>query len=445
MSYFKHLKLSRKGEQLQAKINGNLSETLTFTKAELGGGNIESEEEIRFLTSLKEKWGDAVISKCELQGEEKTMVSLELQFTNAELQENKVFRELGLYARGNDGEEVLYAYANAGENYDYIPLMKDSPHSFIITIYFTVSSGTKIDANIDLSGYVSLQTFKEKIKEIEKNLKEKEPKFEKKSGFNLEKTDDYKKNDSSFLLDTVGSNKLYKEIQKKEPKFEKKSGFNLEKTDDYKKDSSYFLLDTVGSKQLYEDLLAVINSLDKCPYRIGDIYITTNSQNPALIWIGTTWEKIEGRFLRATANGESARITGGSDSKVLSIDNMPSHNHELTIYENGSHTHTQSAHSHNRGNMEISGHFEGNRDGAKASGAFKHDGSWNYGSGDGGAAAGINFNASKAWSGNTSTAQPAITSAGNHTHNHRLYYTGGGKSFDIKPAYMTAHQWIRRS
>lgn len=94
--------------------------------------------------------------------------------------------------------------------------------------------------------------------------------------------------------------------------------------------------------------------------------------------------KIEGRFLRATANGESARITGGSDSKVLSIDNMPSHNHELTIYENGSHTHTQSAHSHNRGNMEISGHFEGNRDGAKASGAFKHDGSWNYGSGDGG-------------------------------------------------------------
>lgn len=403
MSYFKHLKLTRKAEQLQAKINGNLSETLTFTKAELGGGNIESEEEIRFLTSLKEKWGEAVISKCELQGEEKTMVSIELQFTNAELQEDKIFRELALYARGNDGEEVLYAYANAGENYDYIPLMKDSPHSFIITIYFIVSSGTKIDANIDLNGYVSLQTFKEKIKEIEKNLKE------------------------------------------KEPEFEKKSGFNLEKTDDYKKDSSYFLLDTVGSKQLYEDLLAVINSLDKCPYRIGDIYITTNSQNPALTWIGTTWEKIEGRFLRATANGESARITGGSDSKVLSIDNMPSHNHELTIYENGSHTHTQSAHSHNRGNMEISGHFEGNRDGAKASGAFKHDGSWNYGSGDGGAAAGINFNASKAWSGNTSTAQPAITSAGNHTHNHRLYYTGGGKSFDIKPAYMTAHQWIRRS
>lgn len=169
MSYFKGLKLTKKGEQLQAKINGNLSEILTFTKAELGAGNIANEDEIRFLTTLKEKWGIATISKCELQGENKTMVAIELQFTNAELQENKVFRELGLYARGNDGEEILYAYANAGENYDYIPLMKDSPHSFIITIYFTISFGTKIDANIDLNSYISLKKFNEEmIKKVSK-------------------------------------------------------------------------------------------------------------------------------------------------------------------------------------------------------------------------------------------------------------------------------------
>ena len=30
MSYFEGLKLTKKGEQLQAKINGNLSETLTY-------------------------------------------------------------------------------------------------------------------------------------------------------------------------------------------------------------------------------------------------------------------------------------------------------------------------------------------------------------------------------------------------------------------------------
>lgn len=412
MSYFKHLKLTKKGEQLQAKINGNLSETLTFTKAELGGGNIESEEEIRFLTSLKEKWGDAVISKCELQGEEKTMVSLELQFTNAELQENKVFRELGLYARGNDGEEVLYAYANAGENYDYIPLMKDSPHSFIITIYFTVSSGTKIDANIDLSGYVSLQTFKEKIKEIEKNLKEKEPKFEKKSGFNLEKTDDYKKNASSFLLDTK------------------------------------------GSSQLYEDVIAVINALDKCPYKVGDIYVTTNSSNPAVLWIGTTWKKIEGRFLRATTKNENSGINGGSDSKILTAANLPSHSHSASVQNAGAHTHEQAAHSHGKGNMEISGKIgglivDGYKEGAfteyNRKGVSGDSGGMNNNDWGGYMGANYSFAASRAWSGNTSSAQPAIVANGSHTHQISIGSVGSGTAFDIKPAYFTVHIWKRIS
>lgn len=404
MSYFKHLKLSKKGEQLQAKINGNLSETLTFTKAELGGGNIESEEEIRFLTSLKEKWGDAVISKCELQGEEKTMVSLELQFTNAELQENKVFRELGLYARGNDGEEVLYAYANAGENYDYIPLMKDSPHSFIITIYFTVSSGTKIDANIDLNGYVSLQTFKEKIKEIEENLKEKEPKFEKKSGFNLEKTQDYKKNNPLFLLNTK------------------------------------------GSKKLFDDVMDAINTTDKCHYKVGDIYITTNSTNPAVLWIGTTWEKIEGKFLRATSSSwEEAGISGGSDYKTLGVENLPRHNHTGTVASNGEHTHLQEQHSHGKGNMEITGNFTANRSGADASGAFEDTKQRKYGSGDGGQATYIRFSASKTWNGVTTAASPTIQKSGVHSHSLTIGNTGDGEAFDIKPRYMTAHIWKRIS
>lgn len=161
MSYFEGLKLTKKGEQLQAKINGNLSETLTFTKAKLGSGSITSNDEIRFLTDVKEVWGTANVTSCKIQGDEKNIVAIELQFSNAELRENKIFREIGLYARGNEGEEILYAYANAGDKYDYIPLMKDSPHSFIIVIYFNITSGTKVDANIDLHSYITLQEFNE--------------------------------------------------------------------------------------------------------------------------------------------------------------------------------------------------------------------------------------------------------------------------------------------
>ena len=161
MSYFEGLKLTKKGEQLQAKINGNLSETLTFTKAKLGSGSITSNDEIRFLTDVKEEWGTANVASCKIQGDENNIVAIELQFSNAGLREDKIFREIGLYARGNEGDEILYAYANAGDKYDYIPLMKDSPHSFVIVIYFNITSGTKVDANIDLHSYITLQEFNE--------------------------------------------------------------------------------------------------------------------------------------------------------------------------------------------------------------------------------------------------------------------------------------------
>lgn len=161
MSYFEGLKLTKKGEQLQAKINGNLSEILTFTKAKLGSGSISSNDEIRFLTDVKEEWGTANVASCKIQGDENNIVAIELQFSNAGLREDKIFREIGLYARGNEGDEILYAYANAGDKYDYIPLMKDSPHSFVIVIYFNITSGTKVDANIDLHSYITLQEFNE--------------------------------------------------------------------------------------------------------------------------------------------------------------------------------------------------------------------------------------------------------------------------------------------
>lgn len=163
MSYFEGLKLTKKGEQLQAKINGNLSETLTFTKAKLGSGSITSNDEIRFLTDVKEEWGTANVTSCKIQGDEKNIVAIEVQFSNAELREDKIFREVGLYAQGNEGEEILYGYANAGDKYDYIPLMKDSPHSFVLVFYFNITSGSKVDAKIDLHSYITHQEFNEEM------------------------------------------------------------------------------------------------------------------------------------------------------------------------------------------------------------------------------------------------------------------------------------------
>lgn len=60
-----------------------------------------------------------------------------------------------------------------------------------------------------------------------------------------------------------------------------------------------------------------------CPYSIGDIYITTLSTNPATRFLGTTWQKIEGRFLLSTSGSNASGQTGGSNTKTITQANLP--------------------------------------------------------------------------------------------------------------------------
>lgn len=53
-----------------------------------------------------------------------------------------------------------------------------------------------------------------------------------------------------------------------------------------------------------------VNLLD-IVYPVGSIYISVNNVSPANS-VGGTWEKIEGRFLRAAESGENSAETGGS-------------------------------------------------------------------------------------------------------------------------------------
>ena len=164
MSYFKGLKLTKLGETLLANINGNLNETLTFTSGEIGAGTINGDDEIRFLTSLKEKWKDLDIISIEKDPSDETIVKLELQFSNIDLKEAKIFREIGIYAKGNNGEPILFAYSNAGENYDYIPLPQDNPQNFTIEINLKITSNSKIDAIINMAGFVTIGKMLEFLK-----------------------------------------------------------------------------------------------------------------------------------------------------------------------------------------------------------------------------------------------------------------------------------------
>lgn len=164
MSCFNGLKLTKLGEILLANINGNLNETLIFTSGAVGAGAINDENEINSLTALKDKWKDLDILNIEKDEDDETIVKLELQFSNVDLQEAKLFREIGIYAKGNNGEPVLFAYSNAGENYDYVPLPKDNPQTFTIQINLKITSNSKIDAIINMAGFVTIGKMVEFLK-----------------------------------------------------------------------------------------------------------------------------------------------------------------------------------------------------------------------------------------------------------------------------------------
>ena len=63
-------------------------------------------------------------------------------------------------------------------------------------------------------------------------------------------------------------------------------------------------------------------------YPVGSIYISINKTNPNA-FIGGKWEQITDKFLLCGNSKSTALTTGGAYNVKLSVDNLPSHNHEL--------------------------------------------------------------------------------------------------------------------
>lgn len=65
---------------------------------------------------------------------------------------------------------------------------------------------------------------------------------------------------------------------------------------------------------------------------IGQIIMSTTLNTQAKVieqYGGTTWTKIEGRFLLGASSGYPVNATGGEATHTLTIDEMPSHYHDL--------------------------------------------------------------------------------------------------------------------
>lgn len=78
-------------------------------------------------------------------------------------------------------------------------------------------------------------------------------------------------------------------------------------------------------------------------YPVGSIYMSVNSTNPSTLF-GGTWEQIKDKFLLSCGDTYSNGSTGGEATHTLTVDEIPSHNHNLALlghtYSNGGGTDT---------------------------------------------------------------------------------------------------------
>ena len=72
---------------------------------------------------------------------------------------------------------------------------------------------------------------------------------------------------------------------------------------------------------------------------VGSYYWSSENTNPSRLF-GGTWEQVKDKFVYALGDTGSAGDTGGSETKTLSVANLPSHNHaenaEVWMNQSGS-------------------------------------------------------------------------------------------------------------
>ncbi|MBR2555939.1 MAG: hypothetical protein IKE94_13845 [Aeriscardovia sp.] len=96
-------------------------------------------------------------------------------------------------------------------------------------------------------------------------------------------------------------------------------------------DAWFRLVDT-KLKWLYDQLNTTASKL----YPVGSVYISFNSADPSTLF-GGTWERLKDTFLLANGDAYAPNTTGGSATKNITVDNLPSHSHTLSA--DGNHTH----------------------------------------------------------------------------------------------------------
>ena len=166
MAQFPDMTPTTNGDKMLIQaVNGH---KLVFTRGAFGSGSLSDSDDIKTFTALKsEKMSLPIVDTAVSDTGEK--ITLTFNCSNSSLDTGFINREVGVFAKLDDGDEVLYSYSNAGMAYDYIP-SKETPtneNTFEVEVY--ISSEAEINVTIDGSiVYLTKAQVEEKINNHDK-------------------------------------------------------------------------------------------------------------------------------------------------------------------------------------------------------------------------------------------------------------------------------------
>ncbi|MGL5023734.1 MAG: phage tail protein [Cetobacterium sp.] len=155
MSYFNSLTLTTKGQEMLLSSNTNIDKKITFTNASLGSEKLLPEE-IKGATEIKNSWLKFPLNTVRIINDENNyFLRTEIAFTNTGITESKIMRELGIYAKFENEEEVLFAYSTTDDDGETIPKEDIVPATYKFTIDTTISTETKINQILNPEGFLT--------------------------------------------------------------------------------------------------------------------------------------------------------------------------------------------------------------------------------------------------------------------------------------------------
>ena len=170
MSYFNNLVLTTKGQEMLLSSNANIDKIITFTSASLGSEKLLPEE-IKKAIDIKKSWIKIPLNTVRIINDENNyFFRAEIAFSNSGITENKIMRELGIYAKvETEEEEILFVYSVTDDDGETIPKENVVAATYKFTIDATMSTGNKINQIINPEGFLTkevIELLKENIRNI---------------------------------------------------------------------------------------------------------------------------------------------------------------------------------------------------------------------------------------------------------------------------------------